>query len=253
MRIGARRTDQGGHLGDDLAYDNARTGADTSETILTPRNVNVRQFGHTFRIDVDGDVFAQPLYLPALKLDGGRVRNVLFVATEHGSVYAWDADSATQQPLWRASFVNPEAHVTAIPSRDLQCPFIKPEVCITSTPAIDRATGTLYVLARTRESDVAGGARYVQRLHALDVRRGAELPGSPVEIRASVSGTGAGSERGALAFDPLRENPRASVLLVRGQVVLSWASSCDVGPYHGWVMFYDARAAWRHQHDSRCG
>src|SRR5439155_655628 len=92
----------------------------------------------------------------------------------------------------------------------------------------------------TREPGPGGAPRYAQRLHALDVRTGAERPGSPVEIRASVRGTGDGSRGGVLAFDPLRENPRASLLLTRGLVVLCWASSCDVGPYHGWVMTYDA-------------
>ncbi len=222
-------------------YDDARTGADTSETVLTPRNVNVRQFGHRFRIRVDGDVYAQPLYLPRLRLEGGAARNVLFIATERGSVYACDADSATVSPLWHASFVDPDAHVTAVPSRDLHCPFITPEVGITSTPVIDRAARTLYVLVRTREPGPDGAARYVQRLHALDLGRGTERPGSPVEIRASVSGTGEGSASHVIAFDPLRENPRASLLLIHGHVVLTWASSCDVGPYHGWIMFYDAR------------
>lgn len=220
-------------------YDNARTGATTTETILTPRNVNVREFGHLFRIPVDGDVYAQPLYLPRLRLAGGHVRDVLFVATEHGSVYAWDADSATARPIWHASFVHPEAGVTSIPFRDLHCPFIRPEVGITPTPVIDPASGTLYVLARTKEGG-GDATRYVQRLHALDVLTGAERAGSPVEIQASVPGTGDGAAGGSVRFDPLRENPRASLLLSQGRVILTWASSCDVGPYHGWVMAYDA-------------
>src|SRR5262245_36282563 len=125
---------------------NARTGADTTETRLTPRNVNARQFGHLFRIPADGDVYAQPLVMPKLRLGGGRIRDALIIATEHGTVEAWDADSATTHPLWRISFVRPEAGVTAIPNRDLHCPFIKPEVSITCTPAIDAQNGTIYVL-----------------------------------------------------------------------------------------------------------
>ncbi len=220
---------------------NARTGADTTEAQLTPRNVNARRFGHLFRIPADGDVYAQPLVMPRLRLGDGRIRDALFIATEHGTVEAWDADSATVHPLWRASFARPEAGVTAIPNRDLRCPFIKPEVGITCTPAIDARSGTIYVLARTREVVARDTTRFVQRLHALDVATGRERAGSPVEIRASVKGTGTGSIGGRLAFDPLRENPRAALLLTGGRVVLSWASSCDVGPYHGWVMSFDAR------------
>jgi len=220
---------------------NARTGADTTETRLSPRNVNVRTFGHLFRIPADGDVYAQPLVMPRLRLGDGRIRDVLFVATEHGSVEAWDADSATGHPLWRAGFARPEAGVTAIPNRDLHCPFIKPEVGITCTPVIDAQSATLYVLVRTREPGTGGATRYVQRLHALDVATGRERAGSPIEIQGAVKGAGSGSLDGRLAFDPLRENPRASLLLAGGRVWLCWASSCDVGPYHGWVMSFDPK------------
>jgi hypothetical protein len=221
-------------------YDNRRTGCDPHETVLTPRNVNAKTFGRLFRIAADGDVLAQPLVLPHLTLPGRGVHDVLFVATEHGSVEAWDADRASEKPLWHVSFVNPGAGVTTIPFRDLQCPFIRPEVGITPTPVIDAASGTLYVLMRTRER-AQDAVRYAQRLHALDVRTGAERPGSPVEIRARSHGSGEGADADGVAFDPLRENPRASLLLVHGRVIVCWASSCDVGPYHGWVMAYDAR------------
>jgi hypothetical protein len=220
---------------------NARTGADTTETQLTPRNVNVRQFGHRFRIPADGDVYAQPLVMSRLRLADGRVRDAVFIATEHGTVAAWDADSATARPLWSLSFAHPEAGITAVPARDVLCPFIKPEVGITCTPVIDAVSGTIYVLARTREPGAAGAPRYVQRLHAIDVHTGREQAGSPVEIGATVKGAGTGSNGGQLVFDPLRQNPRASLLLVRGRVVLCWASSCDVAPYHGWIMSFDAK------------
>jgi hypothetical protein len=223
----------------------ARTGADTTETLLTPRNVNAREFGRLFRIPADGDVYAQPLVLPRVRLADAHVHDIVYVATEHCSVDAWDASVPSARPLWHTSFLDPGTGVTTIPSRELQCPFIKPEVGITCTPAIDPLTGTIYVLARTREGDRAGGVRYAQRLHALDVRTGSERAGSPVEIRAAVHGSGDGAEAGTLAFDPLRENPRASLLLVRGLVVLCWASSCDVGPYHGWIMAFDARTLAR--------
>src|SRR5262245_36292883 len=219
---------------------NARTGADTTETRLTPRNVNTRQFGRLFRISADGDVYAQPLAM-RVRLGDGRIRDAVFIATEHGTVEAWDADSATARPLWRASFVRPGAGVTAVSNRDLHCPFIRPEVGITCTPVIDARSGTLYVLARTHETGAGGAARYVQRLHAIDTGTGRERSGSPVEIRATVRGSGAGSASGQLAFDPLRENPRAPLLLDHARVVVCWASSCDVGPYHGWVMSFDAK------------
>jgi len=222
-------------------YDNARTGANTHETILTPRNVNAREFGRRFRIAVDGDVFAQPLYVPRVSLASGVVRNLLFVATEHGSVYAWDADSATARPAWHVSFIRPEAGVTPVPSRDVHCPFIKPDVGITCTPVIDLPARTLFVLARTREQSGAG-VHYAERLHALDLSSGAERPGSPVEVRAAAPGKGDGaSSNGVVVFDGLHENPRASLVVVAGKIVLTWASSCDVGPYHGWVITYDAR------------
>jgi hypothetical protein len=127
------------------------------------------------------------------------------------------------------------ARVTTVPAMAVQCPFIRPEIGITPTPVIDHATGTLYVLARTKE-----GSRYEQRLHALAVTTGAEKFGGPVEIKASVKGRGAGGSGGQIDFDPLRALPRASLLLANGQVYLTWASSCDVGPYHGWVLAYDA-------------
>ena len=218
-------------------YDNARTGADLNETILTPRNVNARQFGKIFTLSVDGDVYTQPLYLAGLDIPGKGKHNVLFFATEHNSVYAFDADTSAP-PLWQASFVNPSAGITTVPDRDVRCPFISPEVGITPTPVIDAATGTLYVLARTKES-----GHYYQRLHALDVTSGAEKFGGPVAIQAAVKDNGyfGGHFAGDVVFSQLRELPRAGLLLVNGKVYLSWGSSCDVGPYHGWIMAYDAR------------
>ena len=223
-------------------YDNARTGANLRETILTPKNVNASQFGKLFTLHVDGDVYAQPLYLPAVQIPGKGVRNVAFVATEHDTVYAFDADGHVSTPLWERSFLDAKAGIKTIPDRDVGCPFIAPEIGITSTPAIDPSSGTLYVLARTKEwRGFFSSDEYVQKLHALDVATGAEKLGGPVTIRASVDGKGAGSSKGKVAFDPPRENPRAALLIANGNVYLTWASSCDVAPYHGWVMTYDAR------------
>jgi hypothetical protein len=220
-------------------YDNARTSATMHETTLTPANVNAAQFGKLRTIKVDGDVYAQPLYIPRVAIPGKGVHNVLYVATEHDSVYAFDADGQPAEPLWHVSFL--KDGVTPVPARDTRCPFIAPEVGITPTPVIDLPSGTLYVLARTRESTGLLSSRYAQKLHALAVNTGGEKFGGPVEITASVKGTGAGSSAGAITFDPLLELPRAGLALAGGQVILTWGSSCDVRPYHGWVMAYDAR------------
>jgi hypothetical protein len=215
-------------------YDAARTGANLAEKTLTPQNVNARQFGKLLSFPVDGDVYAQPLYLPAVNVPGKGVHDVVFVATEHDSVYAFDSRGQPREPLWHVSFGNSGA--APVPAREVDCPFISPEVGITSTPVIDTNTGTLYVLARTKEPDGFFSSRYLQKLHALAVTTGAEKFGGPSVIAASVAGS-----KGPVAFDPLRENPRAALLLANGRVYLSWASSCDVEPYHGWVMAYDAR------------
>jgi hypothetical protein len=221
-------------------YDNARTGTNLKETILTPANVNAGSFGKIFSYKVDGDVYAQPLYLPRVTLPDRSVHNVVFVATEHDSVYAFDADGPQSTPLWHVSFLR--AGVTPVPARDVDCPLITPEIGITPTPVIDPMTGTLYLLARTKESQsLLNRDRYVQRLHALAITTGAEKFGGPAEIKATVKGRGASSSNGLINFDPLRELPRAALLLAGGNVYLTWGSSCDVDPYHGWVMAYDAR------------
>ena len=222
-------------------YDNARTGANLRETILTAQNVNTNQFGKVFKYRVDGDIYAQPLYIPGLEIPGKGNHNVVFVATEHDSVYAFDADGHPTTPLWRAGVANPRADATTVPVSSVGCPFIRPEVGITSTPVIDFSSGTLYVLARTKESAGFFSSRFVQRLHALAITTGVEKFGGPVVIQASARGRGDGSSGGKVDFDPLRENPRSALLLANGKVYLTWASSCDIGPYHGWVMAYDAR------------
>lgn len=222
-------------------YDNARTGATLTEKILTPRNVNANQFGRIGAFGVDGPVYAQPLYVPGVEIPGKGKRDVLYVATEHDSVYAFDADQPGTPPLWKVSFLDGKAGITPLSQDDVQCPFIRPEVGITSTPVIDSKTGTLYVLARTKISHRLSSNDYFQQLHALAITTGAEKFGGPKLIAASVPGKGAGSSNGQVAFDALRENPRAALLLSKGSVYLTWASSCDVDPYHGWVMAYDAQ------------
>jgi hypothetical protein len=220
-------------------YDNQRTGAILHEKAMTPQNVDVRQFGKLGAFKVDGAVYAQPLFLPAVEIPGKGRHDVLFVATEHDSVYAFDATRPDEPPLWKVSFLDKSRGVQALSEDMVDCPFIRPEVGITSTPVIDLKTGTLYVLVRTMIPHKIGDDEYFQHLHALAITTGVEKFGGPKLISASVPGKGAGSEKGKVAFDPLRENPRAALTLANNSVYLTWASSCDVDPYHGWVMAYD--------------
>lgn len=220
-------------------HDPARAGANIREFILTPRNVRPDRFGKLFKLPVDGAIYAQPLYLPSVEVPGKGVHDIVFVATAHDTVFAFDAAGTPPSPLWQVNLAG--AGAIPVPAADLECPLVEPEAGIVATPAIDRATGTLYVLARTRAPTGLLGPRYAQKLHALAVTTGAEKFGGPVTIRASVTGRGDGNANGKVAFDPLRENPRAALLLSGGVIYLAWASSCDVGPYHGWLMAYDAR------------
>jgi hypothetical protein len=221
-------------------YDNARTGANLLETILTPQNVNVAQFGRIAFLPVDGDVYAQPLYIPHLEIPGKGLRNVIFIATERDSVYAFDADTPSTDPLWQVSFVDAKKNISPVSAHDVHCPFIDPVIGITSTPVIDLPSRTLYALARTREAK-NGNWVFRQTLHALDLATGAEKLGGPVTIQATFQGEKSLFSKGVTQFDPLLENQRAALLLARGNVFITWASSCDVGPYYGWVMSYDAR------------
>jgi Chitobiase/beta-hexosaminidase C-terminal domain/Legume lectin domain len=204
--------------------DIARTGQNTAETILTTSNVNSNQFGKLFSTTVDGYVYAQPLYMPNVQNIAGGTHNVLYVATEHDSVFAIDADSGVV--LWQQSFINPAGGVTTVSSSDVGCGDLVPEIGISSTPVIDPATGTIYVSAKTKEN-----GSFFQRLHALNIATGAEKFNGPVVI----SGTSSGQ-----TFNPLKQHNRPGLLLENGHVVIAWASHCDNGPYEGWVMSYAA-------------
>jgi hypothetical protein len=220
-------------------YDNSRTGATLHEKILTPQNVNVKQFGKLGAFKVDGAVYAQPLIIPAVEIPNQGMHDVLYIATEHDSVYAFDAYRPGDPPLWKVSFLDSARGITVPSEDDAQCPFIRPEVGITSTPVIDLKTGTLYVLARTKIRHKVSADEYFQDLHALAITTGVEKFGGPKLISGSVPGKGAGSANGQVAFDPLKENARAGLVLANNALYLTWASSCDVDPYHGWVMAYD--------------
>jgi hypothetical protein len=212
----------------------ARTGLNPHETILTPENVNSQLFGKLFTNAVDGYVYAQPLYVPGVSLPDG-LHNVLYIATENDSVYAFDADRAGP-PLWHASLLEGG---TPVPFTDFGCDQIVPQVGITSTPVIDPATGTLYVVAMVKFSS-ANGPRYAHRLHALDIATGAENFGGPVSIGGSVRGTGEGQVRGSIAFDPFPQLNRAGLALTNGVVYVAFASHCDLQWFHGWVFAYEA-------------
>ena len=223
--------------------DRARTGQNTNETVLAPSNVNTNSFGKLFAYAVDGFVYAQPLVLANVTIPSNGVHNVVYVATEHDSVYAFDADSNTgvnATPLWHVSFINPGAGITSVPKGDVNCNDLVPEIGITSTPVIDSASGKIYIEAKTRE--ISGGVtNYVHRLHALDVTTGVETFGGPVLIQASVSGTGDGNDgAGHIPFDGQHEMNRTALLLNNGFVFLGYASHCDNNPYHGWILSYDA-------------
>ncbi len=220
-------------------YDNARTGATLTEGVLTPQNVNAKTFGKLGAFKVDGAVYAQPLFVPSVDIPHKGRHDLIFVATEHDSIYAFDAYSPADPPLWKVSFLDAARGSMTISEDDAQCPFIRPEIGITSTPVIDIRSGTIYVLARSKIRRSLAKDEYFQYLHALAITTGVEKFGGPKLISASVPGSGAGAVNGQVAFDALRENPRAALLLSKNTLYLTWASSCDVDPYHGWVMAYD--------------
>jgi hypothetical protein len=235
--------------------DNARTGRNLQETLLTPANVNSTTFGKLFSYSVDGYVYAQPLYVSNVPV-AGQLRNVVFVATEHNSVYAFDADNQTGTPLWRVSFVDPANGITTVPYQDTAsppgytgpgpvipggCADLTPEIGISGTPVIDRATGTLYVVAKTKEINGAAVA-YEHRLHALDIATGASRPGSGRALQASVPGTTLPNDGNSrVLFQSLRQNQRAALLLNKNIISISFSSHCVIRPYQGWVLAYDAK------------
>ena len=203
-------------------YDVMRSGQNLAESKLTPANVNASTFGKLNNLMVDGKVDAQPLYLSKLAVAGSN-HNVVFVETEHESVYAFDADAGTL--LWHVSLLG--AGETTSDNRG--CGQVDPEIGITATPVIDRnagAHGAIYVIAMSKDSS----SNYHQRLHALDVTSGAELSSGPTEIQATY---------GASSFVPGQYEERAALLLSNGIIYTTWTSHCDSGPYGGWIIALD--------------
>lgn len=228
--------------------DNYRTGLNPNETILNLTNVNSTSFGKLFYCSVDGYVYAQPLYVPNVAVTGQGTHNVLFVATEHNSVYAFDADRAVPGGvlLWKTNLgVSAVTVTTTFTNKDFGTRYnggaytdIKPEVGITGTPVIDTNSGTLYVDAFTGEPG-GGVTNYFHRMHALNISDGTERSFSPVLITASVAGTGVDSVGGRVTFNPKQENQRPALTLAGGIVYVAYAGYADTDPYHGWIIGYN--------------
>jgi outer membrane protein assembly factor BamB len=210
--------------------DVARTGLNAHATILTPSNVNSTSFGLLRVLPVDGKVDGEPLYLSNVTI-GGKQQNVVYAVTENDSVYAFNADTGAQ--IWKTSVLG----ANETPSDDHSCSQISPQIGITSTPVIDRSAGTngtIFVVGMTKDQS----GNYHQRLHALDLTTGAEMPGSPTEIQASYPGTGENSSSGNVIFDPGFYAERAGLLLMNGTIYMGFTSHCDGQPYTGWLMGY---------------
>lgn len=216
--------------------DNTRAGLNDSETLLTTSNVNAQQFGKKFSLVVDDQVYAQPLV--AGKIDiGGTARNVVYVATVSNTVFAFDGDNGKLywQRNYTASGMRAPRNTDMTGACGGSYTDFSGSMGIVGTPVIDASKNTIYFVARSTT-----GTRYVQYLHAVDITTGNEVSGSPVEITATYAGSGDGSSNNVIAFDPQRQNQRQGLTLVNGVVYVTFASHCDWGPYHGWILGYDA-------------
>jgi len=216
--------------------DNNRSGQNIQEPFLNSINVRSATFAKLGSYAVDGYVVAQPLYVPNVSISGVGTRNVVFIATQHDSVYAFDADNLSSgTPLWQISLINPAAGITTVPISEQGCAKVNgyTEMGIQGTPVIDPVTNTIYLDAKTKEV-VSGVTNYVHRLHALDLSTGLEKLGGPVQITGSVQST-----HGAVTFDSLKSCQRPGLLLEDGKVYIAFGSNgCDTT--HGWVFAYDA-------------
>jgi len=222
-------------------YDNYRSGLNPNETILTPSNVNEAQFGKLLVLPVTGYVYAQPLYVPNVNING-TLHNVVYTVTEHDQAYAFDANSG--EMLWQTNFLianSADETILPISGYDNGCLATGSEIGITSTPVIDLASNQIYIVAATKEI-VNNNTTFYQRMHVLDISTGVENLSGPyfgAPIQAVTPGTGAGSVDGYLTFEPLSENQRAALTLTNGLVLASWAAFCDLGDFHGYVMAFN--------------
>jgi hypothetical protein len=213
--------------------DVGRTGQNLKEKVLTTTNVTSTSFGKVFSYSVDGQIYAQPLYVPNVSI-GGTKHNVVYVETQNDSLYAFDADGLQSTALWQVSFINPAKGITPVACKVngtaiIGC-AVYPIYGINSTPVIDPSSNTIYLVTRTLNNGT-----YYQTLHAISITSGAEKFGGPVNISGSVAGKGSGSNKGIVKFDPLRDVQRVGLLLVNGTVYIAWAGSA-----HGWIMAYNA-------------
>lgn len=228
---------------------NHRDGANLNETILTPANVNSTTFGKLFSYSVDGYVYAQPLYVPNVAITGQGTHNVLFIATEHNTIYAFDTDRAGAGGglLWMTNLGPSALSVTStFTNKDFGTRYnggaytdIKPEVGITGTPVIDTNSGTLYVDVFTGEKS-GSVTNYFHRLHAVNIADGTERSFSPVVVTASMPGTGRDSSGGRVTFNAKQEGQRSALVLAGGIVYLPFAGYADTDPYHGWIIGFNA-------------
>jgi len=224
--------------------DNGRTGMNLAETILNTSNVNSNTFGLLYSRPVDDQIYAQPLVMTNVSIPGRGTHNILILATVNDTIYGYDADDpAVTTPYWTNSFINPpdivapnNADESAIGACGGNYADFSGKFGIVGTPVIDPNTGTIYLVARTKEF----GVNFVQRLHALDIATGLDRSNSPVVITATYPGTGAGNSGGMIPFDPELHNQRPALVLANGIVYIGWSSHCDNGPYHGWVIGYNA-------------
>jgi hypothetical protein len=205
------------------------TGQNLKETVLTTANVNQDLFGKLFSYPLDGQAYTEPLYVSSVPIQGQGKKNVIYVGTANDTVYAFDADGGGSNPLWSVNVTDSSAGITTVPAVEVSG--------IIGTPVIDGNSGTLYVVAATK--DTTSGT-YFHHLHALDISTGKEKFGGPIVIQGSVSGTGSGSVNGQVAFQSVVQLQRGALLLVNGVVYVAFASYGDMGPYHGWIMGYDA-------------
>jgi hypothetical protein len=235
------------HAGSDmnvLTYhnDDGRSGLYPNETILKINNVKAASFGKLLSYPVDGEIYAQPLYVQNVDVGGKGPHNVVYVATQHNSVYAFDADACPgdqAQPLWHVRLLDAAGRARPVPEADVKSADISPEIGITATPVIDATSGTIYVVSKTKE----GWLTYAQRLHALDIATGVEKFGGPVEINATVDGSGSGSGLfGRIGFAPRTQLNRPGLALANGVVYSLYGSHGDRGKYHGWVLGHAARS-----------
>jgi hypothetical protein len=216
--------------------DNTRSGWNDNETALTTSNVTVQQFGEVFTLQVDDQVYAQPLVVGGASVGGG-THNVVYIATVNNTLYAYDGDDGTL--YWQKNFTQPGMRPPRNTDMTGACGGsymdFSGSMGIVGTPVIDGATGTMYFVARSTT-----GSSFVQHLHSVNVVDGNEVAGSPKEITATYSGSGDGSVNGVIAFDAQRQNQRQALTLLDGIVYVTWSSHCDWGPYHGWIVGYDA-------------